>query len=411
MSSAAEREPNGDAERTRPLAGLRVIDLATFLAGPHCATLMAEFGAEVIKVEMPGQGDSLRQLGTVHGDSSLWWKIEARNKLAVTCDLRKPAGQALIKRFVSSADIVVENFRPGTLEAWGLGYEDLRAVNPAIIMVRISAFGQTGPNARRPGFGRIAQAFAGLTYLCGFPDRPPVTPGTASIADYLSGVYGCVGALIALRHRDRTGEGQFIDIGLYESIFRIVEDLCPLYDQLGIVRERLGTGTQNAAPHGHFPCGDGEWIALACTNDTMFRRLARAMGRPELVDDDRFATTAARVSHREEIDSLVAGWTSRHTLAETTRLLDEHEVPNGPIYSIAGIFRDEHYRQRQAIISVDDPQLGPLRMPAVVPRLSLTPGQVEYPGKSLGADNDRVYGRLLGLSPAEIAELREQGII
>lgn len=397
--------------RVRPLAGIRVLDPSTFLAAPHCATLFAEFGAEVIKIEMPGAGDSLRRLGYMKEGSSLWWRVEGRNKQCVTLDLRKPAGQEIFRRLAAVADVVVENFRPGTLESWNIGWEQLHAVNPRLVMVRISAFGQTGPLSSRPGFGRIGQAFGGLTYLAGYPDRAPVTPGTASIADYVSGIYGAVGALIALRHRDATGEGQYIDIGLYESIFRILEDTAILYDQTGWVRERMGTGTQNAVPHNHYQCQDGEWIAIACTNDTMFQRLCQAMGRPELAQNPEYATTAKRVANRETVDKIVQDWLLGLPSAEALRLLEAHEVPNGPIYSAAGIFADEQYKARGDIVAVEDPKLGLVRMSNVVPRLSLTPGRVDHPGREVGQDNDAVYSRLLGLTQAELDALREQKVI
>lgn len=405
------QDPSQATAAARPLDGIRVLDISTFLAGPHCATLLAEFGAEVIKVELPGIGDSLRKLGYIMEGSSLWWRVEARNKKTVTLDLRKPEGKDLFKRMVAKSDIVVENFRPGTLEGWDLSWDVLHAVNPGLIMVRISGFGQTGPNAGRPAFGRIAQAFAGLTYLCGYPDRAPATPGTASIADFLSGVYGAYGAMLALRHRDRTGEGQYIDIGLYESIFRILEDTAILYDQTGCVRERMGTGTQNAVPHNHYECADGEWIAIACTNDTMFQRLCQAMGKPELAQDPEYATNARRVANREQVDALVQAWFRTVPLAEALRILDRHEVPAGPIYSIEGIFKDEHYAFRNDIIAVEDPKLGMVKMSNVVPRLSLTPGRVEHPGRELGQDNEAVYGGLLGLDAAQIAALREAKVI
>ncbi len=395
----------------RPLTGIRVLDTATFIAGPHCATLLGEFGAEVIKVELPGIGDSLRRLGQMFAGDSLCWRVEGRNKKTITLDLRKPAGQDLFKRLVAKSDVVVENFRPGTMERWNCGWEQLQKVNAGLVMVRISAYGQTGPNAPRPGFGRIAQAYGGLTFLSGYPDRAPATPGTASIADYLSGVYSAFGTLAALRHRDATGEGQYIDIGLYESIFRIMEDTAALYGHTGQIRQRMGTGTQNAVPHNHYECADGEWIAIACTNDTMFQRLCEAMDRRELAVHPEFATNAKRIENRKTVDEIVQSWLHTLPSKEALKLLDEKEVPSGPIYSIAGIFEDEHYQARGDIISVEDPKLGAIKMSAVVPRLSLTPGYVSHGGRALGEDNDEVYGQLLGLSAEAIAALRAEQII
>src|SRR5665647_1486331 len=395
----------------RPMEGIRVLDITAVLAGPHCATLFAEFGAEVIKIELPGEGDTLRRLGKQVGGKSLFWRVEARNKKTITCDLRKPEGKDLLLRLVKISDVLVENFRPGTLERWDIGWNVLHEVNPGLILARVSAYGQTGPNSGKPGFGRIAQAFGGLTYLAGYPDRAPVTPGTASIADYTSGMYACIGTLMALRYRDKTGQGQYIDVGLYESIFRILEDAAVRYDQTGSVTERLGTGTLNSVPHGHFQCKDGVWIAIACTNDTMWQRLCRAMDNKALPSDPRYSTAARRVENREEVNDIVQRFCLSFDAKELTRLLDEHEVPNGPIYSVEGIFADEHYKARGDIIAVEDPELGPVRMPAVVPRLSLTPGYVEWPGRDLGADNEQVYRDLLDLTEAEIRELREKAVI
>lgn len=403
--------PQDSRLSARPLDGIRVLDISTFVAGPHCATLMAEFGAEVIKVELPGIGDSMRKLGYMMEGSSLWWRVEGRNKKTITLDLRKPAGKEIFKRLVATSDVVVENFRPGTLEAWEVGWDTLQAINPRLILVRITGFGQTGPEATRPAFGRIAQAFAGLTYLCGYTDRAPATPGTASIADFLSGVYGAYGALLALRHREQTGEGQFVDVALFESIFRILEDTAILYDQTGCVRERMGTGTQNAVPHNHYECGDGGWIAIACTNDTMFQRLCQAMGRPDLPQHSEYATNAKRVANREAVDKIVQDWLLTLTEAEALKLLDHNEVPCGPIHSIEGIFNDAHYAARESIIAVEDPKLGMVRMSNVVPRLSRTPGRVEHTGRELGQDNDEVYHQILGLSKAELDNLREERVI
>ena len=286
------------------LDGLVVLDLATFIAAPMCATLLGEFGAEVIKVEQPGIGDDLRRLGRQVDGVSLWWLSDARNKKSITCNLRDPEGQALIRRLCRGVDVVTENFRPGTLERWGLGYEALRAENPGLVMVRISAFGQTGPYRERPGFGRIAAAVGGISYLSGYPDRPPVTPGTPTVPDYLAGLMGALGALIALRAREKTGEGQVVDLGLYEPIVRILDDAIPVFGALGHVRERIGSAAESAAPHNHYRSRDGRWVAVACTNDRMFARLARAMGTPDLVA--QFSGVRERLARRAELDGLVA---------------------------------------------------------------------------------------------------------
>ena len=293
-----------------PLAGLRVLDLGTFIAAPFCGTLLAEFGAEVIKVEDPDTGDSLRTLGEERDGVPLFWLQEARNKHAVTCNLRQPEGQEVIRDFVRSGyTVLLENFRPGTLERWNLSYDGLSALDPGLIMVRITGFGQDGPARNRPGFGRIAQAFGGLTYLCGFPDRAPANPGSATIADYVSGLFAAFGVLVAERHRAETGRGQVVDVALFEGLFRILDSLAITYSVNGTVRERMGTATALAAPHNHYPTGDGRWIAIACTNDRIFGRLAALMGQDGLARDPRFARARERVAHREEIDRIVEAWT------------------------------------------------------------------------------------------------------
>jgi len=394
----------------RALEGLRVLDLATFIAAPFCAGLLAELGADVIKVEQPEGGDSLRELGEKLHGRALFWALEGRGKRSVTCNLRVPRGQALALELIQRSDIVVENFRPGTLERWNLGYERMRDVNPGVILVRVSAYGQTGPYAERPGFGRIAQAFGGLTYLAGFPDRPPVNPGTATLADYSAGLFGAVAALAAKQYRDRTGQGQEIDISLFESIFRLV-DIVPLaYDALGIVRERNGSRA-HAAPHDHYPTADGKWIAIACTNDRIFRRLAGAMGEPAWGTDPDFDIMEKRAARRAVVDARVGGWTGRRSLAELRELLDAAEVPNSPIYSIADIFEDPQYAARGTLTAVDDPILGHVRMQAPVPRLSETPARVPRPAPEVGEHNAEIYGELLGLDADALEGLRAEGVI
>ena len=394
----------------RALVGVRVLDLATFIAAPFCAGLLAEFGADVIKVEQPGMGDSLRELGEKVKGRALFWALEARGKRSITCNLRVPRGQDLILDLVRRCDIVVENFRPGTLERWNLGYERMRDANPAVILVRISAYGQTGPYADRPGFGRIAQAFGGLTYLAGYPDRPPVNPGSATLADYTAGLFGAVAALAANHHRDRTGEGQQIDISLFESIFRRT-DIMPLaYDTLGIVRERAGSRA-HAAPHNHYPTGDDKWIAIACTNDRLFRRLAAAMEQAEWGTDPEFDIMEKRAARRGVVDERVSAWTRSHTLAELRELLDRAEVPNSPIYSIADIFEDPQYAARGTLMAIEDPLLGPVRMQAPVARLSTTPARVPRPAPEVGEHNAEVYRELLGLEDATLARLRAEGVV
>ena len=395
-----------------PLRNLKVLDLGTFIAAPFCATMLAEFGAEVIKIEVPGKGDSLRTLGAERDGVPLFWLQESRNKHAMTCNLRERAGQEIVRDFVRNGyNVVVENFRPGTLESWGLGYKDLSAINPSLIMGRISGYGQDGPNKDLPGFGRIAQAFGGLTYLCGFPDRPPANPGSATIADYLSGLFVAFGVLVAEHERAATGKGQVIDVALYESVFRILDSLAITYSVTGSVRERLGTATALAAPHNHYPTRDGRWIAIACTNDRIFKRVAELMGRPGLTSDSRFANERARVGNREAIDAIVEQWTRTMDSAPLNAALREAEIPGSPIYSIGDIFADPQYESRGDLVRVTHPRLGEIRMPAVTPRLSATPGKIAWLGRDLGEDTDKLLSQALGYSRERIHELRRQRVV
>jgi crotonobetainyl-CoA:carnitine CoA-transferase CaiB-like acyl-CoA transferase len=398
----------------RPLDGIRVIEISSFIAGPYCATQLAEFGAEVIKCELPGVGDPLRQFGSMLPcGETLPWLSECRNKKSVTLDIRKPEGAAILKDLVAKADVLVENFQPGTLEKWGLGWDVLSAVNPRLVMVRISGYGQTGPYSGRPGFGRIANAFGGLSYLAGYPDRPPVTPGSATIPDYLAGIYGAFGALLALRARDTHGRGQVVDVGLYEPVFRILDELAPAFATRGFVRERMGPGTVNVVPHSHYPTKDERWIAIACTNDKIYARLADAMTASDMAPPTRWATLANREADRAEVDAHVGRWTASLAKADVLRICETHQVPCGPVQSIAEIFADPQYAARENIAHVADPRLegGTLAVANVVPRLTGTPGRIDHLGPPLGADTAAVYGALLGLSAARQAELKAAGVI
>jgi succinyl-CoA:(S)-malate CoA-transferase subunit B len=396
----------------KPLERIRVIDVSSFLAGPFCSTQLAEFGAEVIKIELPVVGDALRKFGTITpAGASLPWLQECRNKKSITLDLRKPEGAELLRRLVAQADVLVENFQPGTLEKWGLGWDVLEARNRKLVMVRISGFGQTGPYSSRPGFGRIANAFGGLSYLAGYPDRPPVTPGSATIPDYLAGLYGALGVLLALRARDITGRGQFIDIGLYEPIFRILDELAAAYHLNGFVRERMGPGTVNAVPHSHYPTKDGKWIAIACTSDKIFARLAELQGDPAVAGDGKWGKVKDRERSRSEVDAWVTQWTRNYVLEELIRRCSEFEVPCAPVYSIAEIFNDPQYKARENITYFKDPRVGEIAMPNVCPRLSETPGSIEWLGPELGQHNEEVYMGLLGMSGIELSQFREKGVI
>jgi crotonobetainyl-CoA:carnitine CoA-transferase CaiB-like acyl-CoA transferase len=397
---------------SKPLADLKVLDLGTFVAAPFCATMLAEFGAEVIKIEAPGTGDSLRTLGVEHEGVPLFWLQESRNKHAVTCNLREPEGQEVIRDFVRNGyNVIVENFRPGTLERWGLGYEDLSAIDPSLIMGRISGYGQDGPNRDLPGFGRIAHAFSGLTYLCGFPELPPANPGSATIADYLSGLFVAFGVLVADRARKTSGRGQVIDLALYESIFRILDSLAITYSVTGQVRERVGTATALAAPHNHYPTKDGRWVAIACTNDRIFKRLAQLMDQPELTQDARFSSERARVANRAAIDEVVERWTRSMDGEALIEALRRADIPSSPIFSIADIFADPHYASRGNLVALEHPQLGEFKMPGVAPRLSATPGEIEWLGRGLGEDTAAVLSGALGYSRERIDTLRQRGVV
>jgi crotonobetainyl-CoA:carnitine CoA-transferase CaiB-like acyl-CoA transferase len=395
----------------RALQGLTVLDLATFVAAPFCSTLLGEFGAEVIKVEEPRAGDHLRRLGReATAGVSWWWLSESRNKRSVTCNLRVPDGQVLIKRLAALADVLTENFRPGTLEQWGLSPEELSRINRGLVMVRISGFGQTGPYARRPGFGRIAAAMSGISYLSGYPDRPPVTPGTPTIPDYLAGLMGAFGALIALEHRRATGEGQVVDIGLYEPMLRMLDEMIPVHGATGYVRERIGSGTEYVVPHNHYRSQDERWVAIACTNDRMFERLLDAMARLDLLDEYR--TMAERLRHRDRLDQLVGAWVATASATEIMHRLDDAGVPNALVNSVRDLFEDPQIRARQNIVALPNPLGGVVHLAGVVPKLSRSPGAVERVGPvQPGQDNEEIYCGRLGLTRDDLTALAARGVI
>jgi succinyl-CoA:(S)-malate CoA-transferase subunit B len=396
----------------QPLDGLKVIDVSSFLAGPFCSTQLAEFGADVIKLELPKVGDALRRFGSItpNGDS-LPWLSECRNKKSATLDLRKPEGAELLKALIKDADVLVENFQPGTLEKWGLGWDVLKEVNPKLIMVRISGYGQTGPYSPRPGFGRIGNAFGGLSYLAGYPDRPPVTPGSATIPDYLAGLYGALGVLLCIQALQKTGRGQVVDIGLYEPIFRILDEIAPSYHMKGYVRERMGPGTVNVVPHSHYPTKDDKWIAIACTSDKIFERLALAMGVPEFGGDGKWGTITQREAERAVVDDFVGAWTSTLTREQVLSTCESFQVPCGSVYSIDEIFVDPQYAARENIKYMKDAFGQEHAIPNLVPRLTDTPGKIRSLGPALGHHNDEVFRGRLGLSAERIAELVNKGVI
>ncbi len=394
-----------------PLAGIRVLDLATFIAAPYAAAVLGEFGAEVIKVEHPKGGDPWRRFGTATElpDQSLAWLSEARNKRSITLDLKSPEGVDLFKRLIEETDVVCENFRPGTLEKWGLGWDVLKSINPALLLLRVSGYGQDGPYRDRPGFARIGHAVGGLTYLSGMPGETPVTPGSTSLGDYMSGLYGAIGVLVALRHRDATGEGQVVDIALYESVFRALDEIAPRYAREGHIREPEGTGTINACPHGHFRCGDGGFLAIACTTDKMFERLCRAMERADLFAE--YGEQATRLAARDYVNGEVEAWTNSLSREEVMGRCIEMEVPAGPINSIADIFADPHFAARGNLRTVKLPGVGEVVVPAPLPKLSATPGEIRSLGPALGEANREIYGEGLGLTEFEMADLKARGVI
>ena len=397
--------------RSGPLSKLRVIDLGTMVAGPVAATLMGDFGADVIKVEQPGTGDTLRGLCPFYEGECLWWQLEGRNKRSVTLDLRQAEGQALLKRLVAEADVVIENFRPGTLEKWNLGYEQLAQVNPAIVMLSVSGFGQTGPYAQRAGYDRIGLAFSGVMGITGFADRPPVRVGT-SVADYATATMGAFAVMMALYHRDvNGGQGQQIDLALYEPMFRFTDSMVLAYDKLGRVRERTGNVHQAAAPGNTFRMKDGRYIIMTISGDVLFRKLCQALGREEMADDPRYANHTARWQHIEELNDIAARWIEENEAAAVTAALSRHGVPYSVVLTVSDIFEDAHYAARQNLETVEHPKLGPLRMQGVVPRMLGTPAEPIAPAHDLGQDNEDVFQQLLGVERDEYQRLQAHGVI
>ena len=410
MSSPPARETGGPG----PLAGLRVVELGTLLAGPFAGRLLGDMGAEVIKVEAPGKPDPLREWGQArYQGRTLMWPVQARNKKCVTLDLRTERGQELLLELVRVAHVLTENFRPGTLERWGLGYERLSEVNPGLVLARISGYGQTGPYAGRAGFASVAEAMGGLRHINGFPGEAPPRMHI-SLGDSLAAMFAVQGILAALYHRDVLGggRGQVVDVSLMEASFALLESTVPEYDRLGIVREPAGTNLAGIAPSNIFKSRDDLWMVIAANNDNLFRRLCDAMGRPELADDTRFATHAARGANQEEIEGIVADWARERDAAEIDRVLNEAGVVCGPIYTVAEIFQDPQYAAREMLVEHVDPEFGPYVGPGIVPKFSETPGAVRWSGTwEHGSHNEEVYCGLLGLSDAELGRLREDGVV
>jgi crotonobetainyl-CoA:carnitine CoA-transferase CaiB-like acyl-CoA transferase len=392
-----------------PLAGLRVLEMGSTVAGPFCGRLLADFGAEVVKIEDPA-GDPVRTMGKRFHGKSLYAASIFRNKALLALDLRQTRGREIARDMAQRADVLIENFRPGSLESWGLGYEQLSAVNPGLVMVRISGFGQDGPYSQRAGYGVIGEALSGLRHLTGDPDRPPARVAV-SMTDYITGLYAAFGATMALLARGRNGRGQVVDAALYESAFSFMEPWIPAYDKTGFVANRCGSRLPESTPNNLYPTGDGQFIHVTAMGDAVFRRLAEAMGQPALAHDARFATATARSTHVDEIDDLIAQWTNARPLAELEQVLEQAAVPAMRIFTIADIFPDPHYRARGAIVRAPDPELGTVAMAQAVPRLSQTPGTVRHAGHRLGEDSRTVLRDWLGLDSAALDTLQASRVI
>jgi len=393
-----------------PLKGVKVIELGGFIAGPYAASLFAQFGADVIKVEPPGEGDPLRRWRKLHNGTSLWWYSLSRNKRSITLNLKSDEGRRILRALIEKADVVVENFRPGTLEGWGLGWDALSRINPGLILVRISGYGQTGPYRDRPGFGAIAEAVGGLRYLSGYPGQAPVRVGV-SLGDTLAALYAVIGALVALHHRNvNGGKGQVVDAALYEAVFAVTESLLPEYSHSGFVRQRSGASLPGISPSNTYTCRDGGYVVIGGNSDGIFKRLARAIGRPDLADDPALAHNEGRVARNDEIDAAISEWTSRHDLDEVVSILERAEVPVGKIYSAADIHADSHYRARGMVESVVLPDGQAIDLPGIVPRLSETPGRTAWIGPPLGAHIDEVLASA-GLDANAVDALRKNGVI
>lgn len=396
---------------TGPLKDLRVIEMGQLLAGPFCGQMMGDFGAEVIKVEQPGIGDPMREWGREkpHG-LSLWWPVIARNKKSVTLNLREKEGADIVKALVAKSDILIENFRPGTMEKWGLGYDVLKEINPGLIMVRVSGFGQDGPYSTRPGYGAIGEAMGGMRYVVGDPSNPPSRMGI-SIGDQLAATFACMGALAALHHKDVTGEGQVIDSAIYEAVLAMMESLITEYVEADYIRERSGAILPNVAPSNIYPTKDGQMVLIAANQDTVFKRLAGAMGQPELFEDKRYKTHGARGENQTELDVLVGEWTASLSAEDLMVELDKFGIPQGKIYRAPDMLDDPHFKAREAIIKIAHPQFKNLKMQNVAPKFSKTPGQVRWSGPTLGQHNAEIYEDLLGMAKETLEDMKSRGLV
>jgi formyl-CoA transferase len=393
-----------------PLAGVKVLELGNMIAAPFCTRILAEFGADVVKVEDPKGGDQLRQWRKMYRGTSLWWLAQARNKRSLALNMRLPAGQEVVRQLACRSDVVVENFRPGTLERWGLGWERLHSLHPGLVMVRLSGYGQTGPYKDRPGFGVVGEAMGGMRYVTGYPDRPPVRMGI-SIGDSIAALYGAVGALVALHHRKvNGGSGQMVDLALYEAVFGVMESLVPEFDVLGFVRERAGNALPGIVPSNTYPTRDGKYVIIGANGDSIFKRLMVAIGRGDLASDPQLATNEGRVPRTAELDEAIGSWTCSHALDEVLRVLEASEVPSGKIYDVRDIMADPHYAARGMLEQHVLPDGQRVKLPAIAPKLSATPGRTRWLGPKLGAHTDEIL-RELGYDGARCQALRADGVI
>ncbi len=391
------------------LNGIKVLELGTLIAGPFCARMLGEFGADVIKVEAPNGGDPIRQWRILKDGTSLWWSVQSRNKKSITLNMKDERGRAIARQLALEADIIIENYRPGVLEKWGIGYEQLKLENPKTIMVRLSGFGQTGPMKDQPGFGAIGESMGGLRYVSGHPDRPPVRVGV-SIGDSVAALHGVIGAMVALRHRDATGEGQMVDVALYEAVFNLMESLVPEFDHAGVVRERTGGALPGIVPSNTYTTGDGENIVIAGNGDAIFKRLMLAMGRIDMAGDPQLARNDGRVPRSVEIDDAIQGWCAAQTIDSALATLQAADVPAGKIYSVRDMMSDPQYLARDMFEQHQFADGTPVKMPAITPKLSATPGSTRWLGPALGQHTDEILGEL-GYSGEDIARLREGGVL
>lgn len=391
-----------------PLEGVKVLELGSLIAGPFAGRLFADFGAEVLKIEPPKKGDPIRKWRLLHNGNSLWWYVQSRNKKSITLDLKNAEAQAVVKELVKEVDIIIENFRPGMLEKWGLGYEDLKKINPRMIMVRVSGYGQDGPYKDRPGFGSIGEAMGGIRYLTGYPDLPPTRVGI-SLGDSVAALYAVIGALMALRHRDQiSGEGQVVDVALYEAIFSLMESTVPEYDQFGVIRERSGSTLPGITPSNIYLCKDGKYVVIGANGDGIFKRLMIAINRPDILKNPLFETNDGRSQKAEYLDSVIEEWTKSLNLESALKVLEENSIPAGPIYNVEDMANDPHFQARDMIVELDVENLGKLKVPGIIPKLSKTPGKIRWAGPKLGEHTEEVLKEKVGLNEKQIAKMKNE---